>query len=125
GDDAVYADALGRILHRHHSRKLDHAGLGRGVGDLRRAAPADAGGGSDVDDGAGALFLHHRQHVLAAEEHALEIQVDLRVPDILGHLHRAAGSRAADVIHEDVDAPELLDAGLDHGGDGLAIGDVA
>ena len=63
--------------------------------------------------------------MLAAEEHALEIKVDLRVPDFLGHLHRAARRRAAHVVHQDVDTSELLDARLDHGGDRLAVGDVA
>ncbi len=32
-----------------------------------------------------ALLDHHRQHVLAAQERRLQIEVDLPVPDLLGH----------------------------------------
>ena len=33
--------------------------------------------------------------------------------------------RAADIIHQHVDAAEFVHAGLDHGGDRSAVGDVA
>ena len=38
----VHADALVGVLHGDDARELDHAGLGRGVADLRRAGPAHA-----------------------------------------------------------------------------------
>ena len=76
---------------------------------------AQAGDRREIDDRALALLLHHRQHVLAAQERGLEIVVDLRVPDLFAHGHRVAGRRAADVVDEDVDAAELLHA-IVHGG---------
>src|SRR3954464_683139 len=114
-DNRVHPDVLRRVLHRYHARKLDHAGLGGRIGDLRRAAPANAGRGGDVDDRAAALLLHHRQHVFTAEEYALQVEVHLRVEHFLRHLDRAACGRAADVVHQDVDAAEALHARLDHG----------
>src|SRR3954466_15054888 len=52
---AVDANAFGRVLHGDHARALDDARLGRGIRDLRRAAPANARGRSDVDDAAATL----------------------------------------------------------------------
>ena len=76
-------------------------------------------GGGDVDDGALAYTLHHRQYQLAGEEHVLEIVLHLLIPHSLGHLHRSPGGRAADVVVEHVDPPERFEArrhqGLDHG----------
>ena len=71
------------------------------------------------------LLLHHRQHVLAGQEHAFEIGVDLGVPDLFRHFHRPAGRRPADIVHQDVDAAEMPDTSLHHRGDGGTVGDVA
>ena len=71
------------------------------------------------------LFFHHRQHVLAGQKHALEIGIDLRVPDFFRHFHRPAGGRTADIVDQHVDAAETLDAGGHHGGDRGIVGDVA
>ena len=79
----------------------------------------------DIDDRAGFLPLHHRQHVLAGEKHGGEIHIELRVPNLLAHLRRPAGRRAADIVDEDIDAAEAIDAGFHHGGDRGAVGDVA
>ena len=86
-----------------------------GIADLRRAGPAQAGGGGKIDDRAAALALHDRQHVLAGEKYALEVVVDLAVPGRFRQLDRTAGSRAADVVDQHVDAAERGQAGLDHG----------
>src|SRR6266704_2854361 len=74
GDDRIHAYPPRRVLHRDDSRELDHRGLGRRVADLRATGEADARGRSDVDDRPAALLLHHRKHVLAGEEHALQVE---------------------------------------------------
>jgi len=116
---------LGRVLDRDDARELDHARLGRCVADLRVAGEADAGGRGDVDDRSASLLFHHRNDVLAPEKHALEIEVDLRVPGLLGHLDRAARRRAPDVVDEHVDPTIGLHAGVHHRGDVLGARDVA
>jgi hypothetical protein len=80
---------------------------------------------TEIDDRTAALLLHHRQDVLAAEEHAFQIVVDLRVPDLLRHLDRPARGRTADVVHENVDAAVDLEARLNHRSPGRILGHVA
>ena len=48
---------------------------------------------------AAALAHHGGQHRLAGEEHAFQVEVDLRIPDLFAHLHRATLGRAAHVVH--------------------------
>ena len=57
---------------------------------------------------------HHRQHEFAAQEHCLEVEVDLPVPDLFGHRNRIAGRRAANIIDQDIDPLEAVQAGLHH-----------
>src|SRR4051812_49356224 len=63
--------------------------------------------------------------MLAGEEYALQVVVDLRVPDFLAHLHRAALGGAADDVHQDVDAIESFHALVDHRFHRVAVGDIA
>jgi hypothetical protein len=78
---------------------------------------AQPGNGRNVDDRALALCDHDRQRVFAAEKRRFEVEVDLPVPDFLGHRHRIAGRGAADIVHQHVEALEAVDAGLHHLGD--------
>jgi hypothetical protein len=125
GHHRVHADALGGVLHGQHARKLDDAGLRRGIGHLGAAGPAHAGRRCNVDDAARALLDHRGQHVLAGEEHALEVEVDLGVPDVLGHLHGPAGRGTADFVDQDVDGSEALQARAGHPGHRLRRRHVA
>src|SRR5436305_6704698 len=52
--------------------------------------------------------------MLAGEEHAFQIVGHLAVPRLFRELDRPAGRRAADVIHQHVDAAERGEAGVDH-----------
>src|SRR6185437_323486 len=65
------------------------------------------------------------QYMFAGEEHALEVEIDLRVPDFLAHFHRSAMGRTADIVHQHVDATEPVEAGFCHRGDRAGVGDVA
>jgi hypothetical protein len=47
--------------------------------------------------------------VLAGQEDALEVEVDLSRNASSAHLHRPPGGRAADVVHQDVDAAVARD----------------
>ena len=62
--------------------------------------------------------LHLRDHRLAHQERALEVGVEVGVPDLLGELLDAGAAGDAGIVDEDVDAAEGL---LDRLGDGAAI----
>src|SRR5439155_13556393 len=59
------------------------------------------------------------------KEHALQVVVHLRIPELLAHLDRSAGRRAADVVDQDVDASPGLYTVLHHACGSAAVGDVA
>ena len=72
----------------------------------------DAGGRSDVDDHARLTRLHGlRDRMLAAIEHAVEIDVDGLLPEFGGTLlHRCILRRADDIsriVNQDIQAAEL------------------
>jgi hypothetical protein len=121
----VHANALGRVLHGDDLSELDDARLAGRIGDLRGAGPADAGGRCQVDDCAAPLGLHDRQDVLAGQEDAFQVEIDLRVPGFLAHLDRAAGGGTANVVDEHIDAAEAAVAISDHGVNGGIVGDIA
>src|ERR1700738_947237 len=103
--DGIAAYTFLHVLHCRGLRERDEAGFRRAVSDVdaSRNVLAQSGNGRDVDDGAGLLALHDWKDVFAAEERALQIEVDLRVPNFFAHRNRIAGSRAADVVHEYID----------------------
>ena len=112
-------------MHRDHLGKLDHRRLGGGIGHLGRAGPTNAGSRCQVDDDAAALGFHDRQHMLASQKHALQVEIDLRVPDFLAHFNRPAGSRTTDIVHQDIDPAEAVLAGSYHCRYGRTFGHVA
>ena len=116
---------LARILHGDHARELDHAGLGRGIADLERAGEADAGGRGQIDDGAAFCF-------------SITGSTCLQVRNTLLRLESTCASQTSSLISTGppcAEPPTLLtstsmrpkrvDAGLHHGGDRGAVGDVA
>ena len=85
----------------------------------------EAGDRGDVDDRAPALRFHVRDRRLHRKEGAGDVARERVVPVLERHLHqRRAGARAADIVVQDVDPPERVDAGRDHGGDFALVGHV-
>jgi hypothetical protein len=70
------------------------------------------------------LAFHHRQDVLQRQEDALQVVVDLRIPGIFAHFNRSAVGRAADIVDQNVDATEMIEAGFHHRFDGCRVGNV-
>ena len=73
-----------------------------------------AGDRRDIHDRALALAFHHRNDVFAAQERGLQIEVDLPVEHLFRHGHGVARLGPADIVHQDVDAFEPVQAGLHH-----------
>ena len=59
---------------------------------------------------------HERQDGFQHEVSTLQVHVELRVPDLFIHGGRVAGLRAADIVHQHVDAAEPIETGLHHRG---------
>src|SRR3546814_7258966 len=112
------------VRHGDDLAELDQPGLACRVGDADMPGKAQAGDGGDVDDDALALLLHDRQDMLAGQEDVLEVVVDLTVPHFFRHFDRTARRRAADIVVQNVDAAEAVEAGGDRGGYRLGIGDI-
>ena len=63
--------------------------------------------------------------MFACEEDALEIEVDLRIPHLFGHLGRTARRGSADVVDQHMQATPGVGAGSDHPRNRVAVGHVA
>src|SRR6516162_256691 len=59
---------------------------------------------------------HVREHLLAGQEHALQVDIVDPVPTILGGLDRTAYFDDPDIVVQHVDPAECRHAGVDHGG---------
>src|SRR5258705_2708671 len=124
GPDAIDADAGAGAFPRRGFRQPDHRVLARAVyRDLRRSQQARDRGG--VDDAALVLLEHHRQHVLHAQEHADDVDVEHPAKT----LQRIFDDRLdialdAGVVVEHVDGAEPVDRGADIFGDLVFPGDV-
>src|SRR6266481_4675047 len=113
GRDAVDADALAPPRHAERAREVDDGGLGRAV--VRHHGRAvDAGDGGDVDDDAAAALGHHLlARPLAAEEDAVDVDLDHRVPAVDADVLGLGAERRARVVDHDVDPTHLLRGALD------------
>src|SRR5262249_54935621 len=98
--DRVDADPAGRVAYCQAAREVDHRRLARAVVDVRRrrVLPAHRG---DIDDPAGVLGDHRRQHRLAAEEHRLGIDREDGVPLRFRDLLWPGDAHDAGVVDED------------------------
>jgi hypothetical protein len=105
GQDAVGADAVGRVPDGHGPRHRHHRPLAGRVEAVVDAGPAAYGHRGIVDDRPGVLADHHRQHVVAGEVGALDIDRHQPVPGRLVEFGRTANDGHADVVDQDVDAP--------------------
>src|SRR5215510_6929484 len=124
GRDAVDADPLAAPRHSKLSREVDHGGLGRAVvGHHRRAV--HPGDGGEVDDRAATPLRHHLlARPLAAEEHAVDVDLDHRVPAVGADVLDLGAERRARVVDHDVEPPHFLRGALDQGLDGVLLAHV-
>src|SRR5262249_57995906 len=93
-----------------------------------RRAPGDrqdGGEGRRVDDPAGALPLHDGNDGLAHQEGALQIDIEVQVPGVLGQGLDGTAGRDAGVVHEHIAATERPGDVIDHGAGPRRVPDVA
>src|SRR4029079_12289610 len=83
------------------------------------------GEGRGVDDPAGPLALHHRDHGLAHQERALQVDVEIEVPRLTRAGLDTPAGRDPGVVDEHVDPAERLDHLADDGLGARAVPDVA
>ena len=76
----------------------------------------------DVDDAPSAACAHLGHHRLNEEEHALQVDVEIAVPVLLGGLVERHLLEDADAVDQQVDGAEI---GLDLGGEAPALRDLA
>ena len=116
GTQGVGSDALPRVLDRDLACHREHAPLARGIGDLRGGGAHDRDERRDVDDGAPTRREHRGDAGLAAEPHALQVDLHHAFPRRFGRVERAAVVRGKDagVVVEDVQATEGVHRGLHH-----------
>ena len=86
------------MIRGHGPGQLDDATLGCAIG--RNLRPADQGElGTHIDDGPAALLAHHRDDGAAAEEDALEVDVEEAVPIRFARLIDSAEDHGGSIIH--------------------------
>src|ERR1700730_12266390 len=110
--DAVDANSILGVVHRKRLGQEDHAGLRRAVGGhlARALETGDRRGAQDH-----AAPLHQLgQRVLAAEENALQIDVDRAIPFLLGEQMRTPGEADPGIVVEDVETAEVTGGLGDH-----------
>ena len=101
--DGIHVEAVPRPFVGQRLGQPCHTVLGRRIGRNPDAALKRQQRG-DVDDRAGGLPRHHGAGKgLRGEEHRFQVQVDHRVPVILGKLHRIGAADDACVVHQNVD----------------------
>jgi hypothetical protein len=106
--DGVDRDIADAHLLRQGLGEPDEPGLRRHVVRLP-GVPCPSHHGRDVDDASPARLHHARQHLLGGEESPREVDLEHQVPVLRLHPDRQAVARDAGVIHQDVDALELLE----------------
>ena len=105
GGDAVDGDALAGELLGQAARQVGDRGLGRAVVRGGGRAAVVAGDRRHVDHPAAALLDHVRDHRLAHQHHAGEVQPQHLVDQRLVQLaQQRPADQAAGVVHQDVDA---------------------
>ncbi|MPM91857.1 hypothetical protein SDC9_138991 [bioreactor metagenome] len=103
GHDRVRADAVGRILLRDHAGHLHHRGLRRAVRQMRIAQIAHPRNRSNRDDRARSALHHARQHALAAQHQAFDVDGVDAIQIFRRGLHRAAGLADAHVVVQHIE----------------------
>ena len=118
GRDGVDVDVIVADFARERAREADDAGFRSDVVNSSGAA-VERGAGRDVDDLAGLLLAHGRQHGAAAEKQAFQIDRHHAVPfrridgvDAAA-VHRN-GREDRRVVDQDVDAAEFIEREFGH-----------
>ena len=132
--NGVHHDAVALEFHRRDDREARDAGLRRAVVGLTGVA-VDPRGRRRVDDPSvvGLAALRTLAPVRRGEardaEGALEVDLDNRIPLFFGHVHEHPVAQDAGVVHDDVEATEVVDRLLDDvagalpGRDVVTVGD--
>src|SRR5581483_4711154 len=114
GRNRIDPNALGRELHGDGAGEIQHAGFRGGVGGRLLASPV-TGGGSDVDDFSLALLIdHHLRGGAGAVPDAAQADVHHPVPLLFADVEDRLVIGPGRVVHQNIDAAELLDHGLNH-----------
>jgi hypothetical protein len=106
-----------RQLQRHRARQVHHRPLGRAIGGHARRAD-QPGLRGDIDDRA-ARRLQRRQCGAAAEVDSFGVHVHHRIPQRLVAVGDGGDGEDAGIVHQDIEAAERAESGLD---DRLAAG---
>jgi hypothetical protein len=123
GDDAVDGNALLGELERQRARQPHKSGLScpdmRALGRTHMGAHA-----ADIDDAAVFCADHLAQCGARAKESAVKDDAGKGVPPLERHLGERHLFAVGGVVHQDVDAAELLHRHVEHAVDGGLIGNV-
>src|SRR3990172_7638699 len=105
----VAGDVAGGYLFGYGLGEGDESGFGSGVVGLPRQGN-DAGHAGHVDYASPTLLDHWPQGSLGAEEGALQVDVHYLIPGLFAHEHDQGVVGGADVVHEDVQLAEGVQA---------------
>ena len=120
GADAVAAHALGDEVDGDRAGQRRDRGLGRAIDVAVRRGLEHAGGGGDVDDRAAARFQHAGQERADRPVHRFDVEVERKIPILVGAIEHGAVMHEAGGIEQDVG----LAGALGHRGDGCAVARV-
>ena len=112
-------------MERYDAGELNDRGFGRCVRDIGNTQPADTRNGSDVHDRPLALPLHVGKHMLAGQEHALQVDVVDPIPTLLASLYWTADFDDADIVVQYVDPAKCRDTGAHYRSDMIGTGHVS
>ena len=106
GTDCIAADALLDEIGGDRLGEPDHRGLGRAV-DITVGHAADRRHrGRDVDDRAGFLFQHCRQERLDHAVHRLDVEIERKIPVLVGAVEHGALVHVACAIDQYIERAE-------------------
>src|SRR5580658_9346908 len=111
---ALLGKRLGEMVERGVGRPAHHVARGR----------AQSAGADHVDDHAAELALHLRQHFARHPDIAEKFKRPVVEPILVADLAELSGTRAARVVHQDIDAAVSLDASRDDARDAGGGGEV-
>ena len=116
-------DAVAAPLLPGDAGESAHAELGGAVGTIV-GARMPAGERRHVEDVAAPALAHVAEHRLSAQEHRLEVDRDVEVPQFLGDLRYGGGAGDPGVVDQDVDRAEAVDGLRHHRLHRRLVGDV-
>ena len=109
----VDADSVGGTVPRQGDGQREDRPLGRGVGSAGGKPAVLGGERAHAEDHSPAARHHQVQGGLRAEEHPLQVDVDLLVPLFLGAVVNLGVYQVSGVVDEDVEVAELRGDAID------------